>query len=351
MSENQVQNGDQSELKNKILKQVEFYFGDANLPFDKFLYTLTTTNTDRWVPIATIANFKKMKMLSEDAALITEALKESPELLEVSEDGLKVRRKTELVRPDSPNPRTIYAKGFPTDVNDDQKAFFELQEEVEKIFNEFGKVSAVRMRKTDEKPPKFKGSVYVEYASVDDAKNAAEQKLKYKDTDLLIMTKEAYVAMKAEQYKDKPNDSSSRRPKKFNAFAANDSNAQKIANYADKKDTLLKITTDKDDLSVDDIKDAIGREKVGWVNLDNKTGYIELNGANASELLETINSSEDIPVTATAVDGDEANIYFRGKHERQQKFKGGRGRGGGRGGKRKGDNPNRTAVKARKTEA
>lgn len=45
------------------------------------------------------------------------------------------------------------------------------------------------MRKTDEKPPKFKGSVYVEYVSADDAKNAAEQKLKYKDTDLLIMTK------------------------------------------------------------------------------------------------------------------------------------------------------------------
>lgn len=89
--------------------------------------------------------------------------------------------------------------------------------------------------------------------------------------------------------------------------------------------------------------------------MDNKTGYIELNAANASEVLETINSSEDIPVTATAVDGDEANTYFKGRHERQQKFKGGRGRGGGRGGsrggKRKNDNPNRTAVKARKTEA
>lgn len=77
------------------------------LSFDLTFYLLIG------VPIATIANFKKMKMLSEDAALITEALKESPELLEVSEDGLKVRRKTELVRPDSPNPRTIYAVSFP----------------------------------------------------------------------------------------------------------------------------------------------------------------------------------------------------------------------------------------------
>jgi hypothetical protein len=71
----------------------------------------------------------------------------------------------------------------------------------------------------------------------------------------------------------------------------------------------------------------------------------------ASELLETINNSEDIPVTASAVDGEEANTYFKGKQERVQRAKGGRGRGGGRGGKRKNDNPNRTEVKVRKTEA
>lgn len=48
MSEIQNQNGaDQADVKNKILKQVEFYFGDANLPFDKFLYTLTVSNDDR----------------------------------------------------------------------------------------------------------------------------------------------------------------------------------------------------------------------------------------------------------------------------------------------------------------
>jgi lupus La protein len=47
MSETAIQNGDQADLKNKILKQVEFYFGDSNLPYDKFLYTLTTTNKDR----------------------------------------------------------------------------------------------------------------------------------------------------------------------------------------------------------------------------------------------------------------------------------------------------------------
>ncbi|KAI9279023.1 hypothetical protein BC943DRAFT_284327 [Umbelopsis sp. AD052] len=256
MSETAIQNGDQAELKNKILKQVEFYFGDSNLPYDKFLYTLTSTNKDRWVPINTIASFKKMKLISEDIDLITEAVKESPELLEVSEDGLNVRRKTELVRPEALFERTIYAKGFPTEIDGDNKAFFELQEEIEKIFSEFGKVEAVRMRKTDTKPSKFKGSVFVEYAVLDDAKKAAEQTLKYKDTDLLIMTKEAYVTMKAEQYKDEPN--STRKPKKFNAFAPNFSQPTKSkSSYAQDstpEGMLLKFTLEKEDTSVEDIK-------------------------------------------------------------------------------------------------
>jgi lupus La protein len=132
------------------------------------------------VPIDKIASFKKMKLISEDIDLITAALKESEELLEVSEDGLKVRRKTPLVAPESIFQKTVYAvsrpvciitmhtapllirhvlvlkKGFPVGEEIDDKAFFDLQEEIGQIFSEFGKVEAVRMRKTDDKPSKFK---------------------------------------------------------------------------------------------------------------------------------------------------------------------------------------------------
>lgn len=50
----------------------------------------------------------------------------------------------------------VLKKGFPTGEEIDEKAFFDLQEEIEQIFSEFGKVEAVRMRKTDDKPSKFK---------------------------------------------------------------------------------------------------------------------------------------------------------------------------------------------------
>ena len=53
------------EAKSAVLKQVEFYFADANLPFDKFLFTLTRKDPEGWVPIDTIASFKRMKPMRE----------------------------------------------------------------------------------------------------------------------------------------------------------------------------------------------------------------------------------------------------------------------------------------------
>lgn len=70
------------------------------------------------------------------------------------------------------------------------------------------------------------------------------------------MTKEAYVAMKAEQYKDEPN---SRKPKKFNAFAPNFTSPTAKSKSSYSQDStpegmLLKFTLENEDTSVEDIK-------------------------------------------------------------------------------------------------
>ncbi len=86
----------------EILKQVEFYFSDANLPRDKFLWTLTVSDPKKqgWVPISQIASFKRMQRFQPLEAIVT-ALRGSKELLEVNEDGTAVRRKIPLVKPTS----------------------------------------------------------------------------------------------------------------------------------------------------------------------------------------------------------------------------------------------------------
>jgi lupus La protein len=86
----------------EILKQVEFYFSDANLPRDKFLWTLTQSDPKKegWVPIKQIASFKRMQRFQPVEA-ISNALRGSKELLEVNEDGSAVRRKIPLIKPTS----------------------------------------------------------------------------------------------------------------------------------------------------------------------------------------------------------------------------------------------------------
>ncbi|KAL6991441.1 hypothetical protein U1Q18_009553 [Sarracenia purpurea var. burkii] len=79
------------DLRDKIIKQVEYYFSNENLPTDKFLMKYVTKDEEGFVPIAVIASFRKIKKLSQDRSLIVAALKESSLLL-VSPNGKKVRR-------------------------------------------------------------------------------------------------------------------------------------------------------------------------------------------------------------------------------------------------------------------
>lgn len=198
---------------DKILKQVEFYFSDQNLPKDKFLWKATQENSG-WVPISTIALFSRMRYYRPISEIV-EALKKSENLLEVSEDNELIRRKVPLLEPkkeerQSAFARAIYAKGFPEETSS-------TQEEVEKFFESFGPINEVRLRRADDK--KFKGSVFVEFGSLEDAQKflALDPKPKFGEVELLTMSKQAYVDMKAAEHGFAAN-ANGKRPKKFNAF-------------------------------------------------------------------------------------------------------------------------------------
>lgn len=75
------------QLYENILKQMEFYFSDANLTKDRFLGDLVKTNPD--VPLEVFLKFNKIRSMTQDVTDITKAMKNSS-LLELSEDRLKV---------------------------------------------------------------------------------------------------------------------------------------------------------------------------------------------------------------------------------------------------------------------
>ncbi|KAG5357223.1 La protein-like protein [Yarrowia sp. C11] len=237
-----------TEAEAPILKQVEFYFSDQNLPTDKFLWKAVHSN-DGWVPIHTIASFKRMQQFAnpdaeDPLALIVSALRKSPSLLEVSEDGTKVKRVKALQAPDDKskdeaNARTVYAKGFlPEDkvptkdtpaselgaplTREEELA---LQIEIEGFFEGHGKIVQVRLRRRTEQQNRFKGSVFAEFEKLEDATKflALEPKPTFQGRELKTMSKPAYCEMKKAELGFTDGANGKRGPRKFNGFKDNES--------------------------------------------------------------------------------------------------------------------------------
>lgn len=185
--------GSEDEKLQNARKQIEFYFADSNLPFDKFMWSLHTANAEHWVPIKTVSSFKRMReYVSNGHDWIVKALRTSEEL-EVDEASENVRRRTEVQQPKGQFERSIYAKGF-GDENSD------LQKKLEEFFNKYGETNAVRMRRVDGNK-QFKGSVFVEFADMKSAQDFlhADPKPSWDGKELLIMSKEAYCDMKIKE--------------------------------------------------------------------------------------------------------------------------------------------------------
>ncbi|XP_029461568.1 lupus La protein isoform X2 [Rhinatrema bivittatum] len=196
-----AENGDKAQtidLEKKICQQIEYYFGDHNLPRDKFLKEQIKLD-DGWVPLETMIKFNRLSRLTTDFGVIVEALgKSKTGLLEINDGKTKIRRS-----PDKPLPevtdqyktavknRSVYVKGFSTDSTFD---------EIKEWFENKGPIENIQLRRNVQKA--FKGSVFVVFDSNESAKKfIAIPNQKYKDTDLVILSKEDYYAKKNEERK------------------------------------------------------------------------------------------------------------------------------------------------------
>ena len=90
-----AENGDNEKmaaLEAKICHQIEYYFGDFNLPWDKFLKEQIKLD-EGWVPLEIMIKFNRLNRWTTDFNVIVEALSKSKaELMEISEDKTKIRR-------------------------------------------------------------------------------------------------------------------------------------------------------------------------------------------------------------------------------------------------------------------
>lgn len=201
-----------------VTRQVEFYFSDSNLPRDGFLRRTVEESEDGLVSLALICSFSRMRshlglqgdvkqdtVPEETVLAVADVLRRST-ALRVSEDGKKVGRSKELLKPDEVieqvDSRTVAASPLPYNVK---------LEEVESFFAQCGKVNSVRLPRHVSDKRHFCGTALVEFSDEDEAKGVFEKNLIFAGADLQIRPKKEFDAereAKKEAYeKSHPNKS------------------------------------------------------------------------------------------------------------------------------------------------
>lgn len=322
-----------TDLEKKIIRQIEYYFGNSNLRRDRFLQ-LQIREDDGWIPMETMLKFNRLSQLSKDADVIVNSLKKSKSgLMEVSEDKQKIRRS-----PDNPLPeenasnmlelkaRTVYCKGFPLDATIDK---------IQTFFDQYGDTEAIFMRRDKER--NFKGSVFATYKTKADAqKFMAVESMKYEDKEMVCYFKSDYYKMKSEERKTQKEQS--KKDKKEKKQQIEDEAVEANTEYQEfERGLVMYFTGACDQTSREDLKEVLGDYGViSWIefNKGETEGSIRFeSGTNVKEIIEKVlgdhNDKLEIrgsALTMRVLEGEEEDQHWkqvfenrtRGRMKKQQ---------------------------------
>jgi len=335
------------EVESKIIRQIEYYFGDYNISRDKFLQE-EIKKDEGWIALSVMLKFNRLAQMSKDETVVADAVSKSTSgLMEVHEDKTKIRRNPERKIPEFDSnwkedvqKRTLYMKGFPSDSTlDGLQPFLDKVSPSQNVF----------MRRF--KNQTFKGSVFVTYQSVEDCQKVLDMECKkYKEDDadpLIIKFQKEYFAEKNAELKEKKN------------AGKKDKSDVKEEQSKDlkQKGAVLKIEGINDkEITYDDIKNAFKdsvEERLAWVTYrnGNESALVRFSGdqsaVNVIKSLEGKVTIGEKELTLSIVEGEEEDQYWetfkrdlqgRKDNKRDGGFRGGRGGsrggrgGGGRGG-------------------
>ncbi|GER33793.1 La protein 1 [Striga asiatica] len=196
------------ETAKKVIRQVEFYFSDSNLPRDTFMKKTISESDDGLVSLALISSFSRMRghlglgevkpedVPEDTVKAVAETLRTST-FLRVSEDGTKVGRLTELPKLEEAikqsDERTIAALPLEYDVK---------LEDVELFFSQYAKVNSVRLPRHAADNRVFCGTALIEFSSEEDAANILKQSLSYSGVELELKPKKEFDAERAKQQEE-----------------------------------------------------------------------------------------------------------------------------------------------------
>ncbi|XP_067115808.1 lupus La protein [Osmerus mordax] len=336
-------NQEMSPLEIKVARQIEYYFGNHNLPRDKFLKEQLQLD-DGWVPFETMLKFNRLKCLTTDTNVIIESLRKSKSgLLEMSEDKTKLRRLPSKPLPevndqykDALKHRSVYLKGFPLDTTLD---------DIQVWLNGKGNIENYQMRRTLDK--KFKGSVFLTFDTEESAKQFIERTdiKTFNDNEMLIMLRPDYHAKKKIEWKS--NKAAKAKQDKDEKQIQVDK--EEMKSLDEQTGCLLKFSGALEFVSRSDFHELFsGHGQIKWIDFSRgaKEGTI-LFRASAKEALAkateanggTLQLKDQDVAWEVVEEGDaEKELLKKMIQDQQETFnkrgrgRGGRGRSGGRGG-------------------
>jgi len=193
------------DINAEVLRQMDYYFGDFNLPKDKFLKNAIEEAKDGWISLDVMLKFQRLASITSDKDVIMKAIKDS-DILETNEEKQEVRRKPSL----GPIPewnddtkkeniaKSVYCKGFEKEKTtlDDLLKFFHQYE---------GVVHVVRRTYGKDNERFFKGSTFVTFKDKESAQKFLDvEEVKSPEGEVLMRKwQQEYFDEKDAEYKEK----------------------------------------------------------------------------------------------------------------------------------------------------
>lgn len=196
-------------LESKIIRQVEFYFGDYNLPKDRFINSVMEKNSN-WMPITTLMTFKRLNSLTKDPDVVLKALEMSRNcLIKVDLQNKRIRRDPKFPPPElnedrkiELGQRTVFVGGF-------DKRNTSLDEIIDFFENGYGVVN-ISKRVTRSDDNESMGSVFVTFATKAASDDFLTKIINFNGRRLVTKSQQDFFATKVE-YNDSFDPVSARR--------------------------------------------------------------------------------------------------------------------------------------------
>ena len=319
----------------KIKSQVEFYFSDSNYPRDSYLRDKAEGDGERYVDLDALTNFNLLNKLHSGitAEVLSQALQSGESnVVELSENKLRVRRKNPIPLEDVMMPRSVAVTPIPRSMT---------WEQVKEVFEKHAKVLSVRVRhpaKSDDEVT----SAFVEFDSEESAVAVRGKDIEVEGSKLRIVPKASFIEeIKAEKKKQR---------KEQKESAKQSESTKKGADHGAKslEGCIVAFKGVGGECSREVLKDLFGQHgNVAFVDYEKgqtegKVRFYESDEAKAAA--EAFKGGVQIgggDAEVALLEGESEQEYIREViRQREQRRVGGRGKGkgrAGRGGKRSRD--------------